>query len=397
VIAFQSARVVQDGSQRPGLRGTINFGMGLFNALNLGDALYDLAYQIRPYEVHPGETDRIMGECVAEVSKFLETRRHFELIERVPPWAGRLLLSAPAVKNFASVTAKVRQHLRGSDYMALFDRVRERLDGIEVDRTRMKPVVKITGEFFAGFTEGETNYNLFAFLEREGAEVWVESMVSLIQYWLHQARLHNRRRRGLKSKGEYWRKELLFSSCIGYWSRQYDRVRNRLGGLPHSLPPQHTLSKVAAPWFDPLTRGGEGHLEVGKSLYYSIRNQCHLVLSLKPFGCMPSTQSDGVMAGVCANNPDLLFLPVETAAEGEIHAFSRVQMALGDARRRANAEFQQVLESGRIDLEQIRDYVAQNRALRRPFYSWRRQAGVAGTAASFVAHVATRMKKDHAL
>lgn len=126
-------------------------------------------------------------------------------------------------------------------------------------------------------------------------------------------------------------------------------------------------------------------------------NQCHLVLSLKPFGCMPSTQSDGVMAGVCASNPDVLFLPVETAAEGEIHALSRVQMALGDARRRANAEFRHALEGGGVALDQIRDYVAQDKALRRPFYSWRRQAGVAGTAASFVAHVAARMKKEHAI
>ena len=397
VITFQSGRAFKDRSQTPGLQFTINFGVGMFNALNLGDALFDLAYQIRPYEVFPGDTDRAFAECVEEIANFLETRRHFELVERVPPWVARSLLRAPAVKNCASVALKARQHLYGADYIALLDRVRERLDSIEVDRTKVKPVVKITGEFFSALTEGDTNYNLFAFLEHEGAEVWVESIVSLIHYWLHQARLQNRRRRGLRPAMEFWRKDLLFRACIWFWSLQYDRVGNGLGALAHPLPPQPELSDLASPWYDPLTRGGEGHLEVAKALYYSRGQKCHLVLGVKPFGCMPSTQSDGVMAGVCAQNPALLFLPVETSGEGEIHALSRVQMALGDARRRARAEFRRVLEECGVGLQQIREYVAQHRELRRPFYSWTRRAGLTGTAASFVAHVAARMREGDGL
>ena len=395
VLTFQSSRAIRDGSQHPGLQYTVNFGVGMFNALNLGDALFDLTYQIRPYEIHRGETDRVMAECVNDAATFLETRKHFELIERVPPWVARALLRCVPVKNWASMAAKIRHHLYGSDYLALLDRIRERLDSVDVDRTRVRPIVKITGEFFSALTEGDTNYNLFAFLENEGAEVWVESIVSLIQYWLHQARLHNRRRRGLKSEADFWNKELLFGGCIRFWSRQYDRVRRRLGQLPHELPPQHELSRIAAPWYDPLTRGGEGHLEVAKSLYYSARRKAHLIISVKPFGCMPSTQSDGVMAAVCAQHPELLFLPVETSAEGEVHALSRVQMALGDARRRARSEFDVALASTGVEIERVRDYVAQHRALRRPFYAWRREPGLTGTAASFVTHVAESVRREH--
>ena len=43
--------------------------------------------------------------------------------------------------------------------------------GIEVDRLRVKPVVKITGEFWAQTTEGDGNFRMFEFLEREGAQV----------------------------------------------------------------------------------------------------------------------------------------------------------------------------------------------------------------------------------
>jgi predicted nucleotide-binding protein (sugar kinase/HSP70/actin superfamily) len=393
VLTFQSSRAIQDGSEHPGLEYTVNFGAGMFNALNLGDILFDLAYQIRPYEIHPGETDRVLAECLEDAANFLETRKHFELVERVPGWIARMLVRCPPVKNWSSMAAKVRHHLYATDYLALLDRIRERLDSVEVDRTNVKPVVKITGEFFSALTEGVTNYNLFSFLESEGAELWVESIVSLIQYWLHQARLHNQRRRGLRSRSEFWKKELLFRSCIRFWSWQYDRVRRRLENFPHPLPPQRELGQLASPWYDPLTRGGEGHLEVAKALYYWSQAKAHLIVSVKPFGCMPSTQSDGVMAGVCARHPDLLFLPVETSAEGEVHALSRVQMALGDARRRARKEFSRVITDGGIEFSRIRDYVAQNRAFRRPFYGWPRKTGVIGTAASFVEHVAGELRR----
>jgi 3-oxoacyl-[acyl-carrier protein] reductase len=49
--------------------------------------------------------------------------------------------------------------------------VRDRLALIEVDRLRVKPIVKITGEFWAQSTEGDGNFRMFEFLEREGAHV----------------------------------------------------------------------------------------------------------------------------------------------------------------------------------------------------------------------------------
>lgn len=125
VLTFESSRAIQDGSQHPGLKFTVNLGVGMFNALNLGDALFDLCYQIRPYEVKTGETDRVMAECVQDAARFLETRRHFELVERVPGWIARLLISAPPVKNCASIAAKVRHHLYGTDYLALLGRLRK--------------------------------------------------------------------------------------------------------------------------------------------------------------------------------------------------------------------------------------------------------------------------------
>ena len=73
------------------------------------------------------------------------------------------------------------------------------------------------------------------------------------------------------------------------------------------LIPQKELSRLAHPFYHQLARGGEGYMEVGKNVYYTVNHLCHMVLALKPFGCMPSTQSDGVQSRVVtAQRHDLL-------------------------------------------------------------------------------------------
>jgi hypothetical protein len=48
----------------------------------------------------------------------------------------------------------------------------------EVDRLRVKPVIKITGEFWGQTTEGDGNFNMFAFLAKEGAQVLAEPIAT---------------------------------------------------------------------------------------------------------------------------------------------------------------------------------------------------------------------------
>ncbi len=62
------------------------------------------------------------------------------------------------------------------------------MNRIEVDRTKVKPVVKITGEFWAQITEGDGNFHMFDFLEREGAQVIVEPIATWVAYLMYQAK-----------------------------------------------------------------------------------------------------------------------------------------------------------------------------------------------------------------
>jgi len=119
-----------------------------------------------------------------------------------------------------------------------------------------------------------------------------------------------------------------------------------------------------------------------------------MVLALKPFGCMPSSQSDGVQSAVINKFKDMIFLPIETSGEGEVNAHSRVQMALGEAKVKAKTEFEHCLKSTGKTLQEIHGYIEEHPELKRPFYHVPHREGVAGTAAQFVMHVSDRLNRD---
>jgi hypothetical protein len=244
---------------------------------------------------------------------------------------------------------------------------------------------------------------MFSFLEREGAHALVEPLGGWILYLLQYARARLRRGRTLAVRhGDPWWVRLRAQAgadarAAGRWllielseriyCGQYARVRHALGGSAHPLVDQRLLARLADPYYSEMARGGEGHLEVAKNIYYTTHKAAHMVLSLKPFGCMPSTQSDGVQSAVVARFPDMLYVPVETAADGELAAHNRVQMALVEARARAEAELAKVLASTGRTLEDIQAYVADHPELRRAGYRVPHHEGVAGVAANFVLHV----------
>jgi hypothetical protein len=99
---------------------------------------------------------------------------------------------------------------------------------------------------------------------------------------------------------------------------------------------------------------------------------------------------------VVSKYKDMIFLPIETSGEGEVNAHSRVQMALAEARAKARAEFDSVMEKTGRSMEDLRSYVAEHPELRRALYHVPHREGIAGTAAQFAWHVSDLMTKDSA-
>ncbi len=408
VLLFSQNDGIKAQSGEPGLKFSVDLGMGAMNALNLGDITNEIAYQLRPYETGPGATDRALNRVVEELSRFLRTRPVFGILERSPDWMASRLARNKKLKDVLNTLGKVREHLYGKPYAEALGRCRNILCEVEVDRLRVKPIVKVIGEFWAQLTEGDGNFNMFAFLESEDAHVVVDSIGNWVMYLMHQAKANAKEKRNLDAPYRHalwWEvqkrllNELSFQKkwtplTLGerIWARQYRRVVEFLGNVAWLLPSQSELARLAHPFYHSLARGGEGHLEIGKNVYYTKHHLCHMVLALKPFGCMPSCQSDGVQSAVVNRFPEMIFLPIETAGEGEINAHSRVQMALTEAKLKARAEFEQCLQKSGERLEDIRAYIADHPELRSPLYHVPRQPDVAGVAANFVLHVGQRMK-----
>ena len=135
-------------------------------------------------------------------------------------------------------------------------------------------------------------------------------------------------------------------------------------------------------------------MEIAKNIYYHQNHLCHMVLSLKPFGCMPSTVSDAVQVKVLEKYKDMIFLPIETSGEGEINAHSRVQMSLADGRYKAKEEFDTVLEKTGKSMDELKSFVDAHPELKDPFYKTPHYEGMIGTAANFMLHVNERMEHE---
>ena len=84
VLLFKDSDGIKAASGEPGLKFTVDFGFGMLNAMHLGDVINDLIYQIRPYEVNQGETDRVFREMVDGLCEDLRNRKSYEIEERAP-------------------------------------------------------------------------------------------------------------------------------------------------------------------------------------------------------------------------------------------------------------------------------------------------------------------------
>jgi hypothetical protein len=71
-------------------------------------------------------------------------------------------------------------------------------------------------------------------------------------------------------------------------------------------------------------------------------------------------------------------------------------MALAEAKAKARAEFDGVLQQTGKSLDELRDYVEEHRELKRALYKVPHREGVAGTAAQFAWHVSDRINKEGA-
>ena len=300
VITFNQSEALNSEFEYCGIKINKDFIVSLIKSIVAGDLVNDIYYKIKPYEVVPGSADKWREKAGEILYEFMRKGRSFE--------------------------EALREIYRN-------------LSEIEVNFLQPKPKVKIMGEFFAQTTEGDGNYRLAQWLIDEGAEPIVEPVTTWVDYLLWEKE-RNIRERFFKNRLKFL-KEITIVKIFSYYVRYlYNKGRKILGNIPSPLKDQKLMEKYAKDYYNPGLTGGEGHMEVGKHIYMIKHKKAHMVISVKPFGCMPSTQSDGVQAKVIEDLGDTIFISVETSGDAEANFKSRIMMKLYEAKMKALEEYE---------------------------------------------------------
>jgi predicted nucleotide-binding protein (sugar kinase/HSP70/actin superfamily) len=343
-----------------GLDLNLPFTLGAAWSVVVADVVQDLEYQIRPYEKKPGETARAARDGVEILYQALLQRPR-----RGQKWGS------------------LAWHLATPYFVNAMREVRQRFDEVEVDRLRVKPKVKITGEFYLQTVEGDPNYNIHRWLEAEGAEVYPAVITVWFDYLMRMAAQEFEDHIGI-DRGAYLKaKGIHAAQGLLRWT--YARLRRALNSVPHELPHQSELRDLAKPYYHSRLNGGEGDMLVGKALWAHQKKKAHMICELSPYSCMPNTMSIGAMAAVTGKHPDLLYAPLEIKGDAEVHALSRCQMILTEAKKRAQDEYEGVLARIGYTSDRLRE--RETAEMRRATYRVPHY-GAAGTAANYAMHLA---------
>jgi len=328
VLLFQQqGGLKQATGEAQGLEMNPKFFISLLKAIIIGDVTNALAYRIRPYEVVKGATDEALEKSKQLIHDAFENPKKKSLL-----WA--------------------------------MIQTRRNLMNVKVDRTIVKPKVSIIGEFWAMTTEGDGNYGLQRFLESEGAECDIQLVTAWILFMIWEQRWDTQQRMVLK-KDDTARKGLAGKNATKklamLWVAEkavrgvFQTCANIMGLHDYHLPDMDKVAETAAPFYNNHLRGGEGHMEVGKLIMNVKFKKATMTLSVKPFGCMPSSGvSDGVQSMVTERYPEAIYCPIETNGDGAVNVYSRVQMMLFKARLAAKDEYQKTLDEAGVTAEELK-------------------------------------------
>jgi predicted nucleotide-binding protein (sugar kinase/HSP70/actin superfamily) len=369
VLLFQqTGGLKQATGEGVGLEMNPQFFWGVVRGILIGDSLNALGYRIRPYEVEAGATDRA-----------IETSKR---------------IVALALENNTSLPA------------ALY-KVRKTMGAVKVDRTRPKPRVGIIGEFWAMTTEGDGNYGLQRFLEAEGAEPDIQLVSAWLLYMIWQGRYDTEQRAKLRgvddNKGEGGSKFSLKGVDVrkrkaSLWAGEqvlrglFQTFAHAIGLYDYHLPDMNKIAEISHAFYDNNLRGGEGHMEVGKLIQNVAYSKVNMTLSVKPFGCMPSSSvSDGIQSFITELYPQGIFLPIETNGDGAVNVYSRVQMQLFKAKQLAQKEVDKALADVGMTMDEVRAYLQKHPSMNTAFHRSPHKAGC--TTADLVYEVGAKRKR----
>ncbi|MDO5298973.1 MAG: acyl-CoA dehydratase activase, partial [Clostridia bacterium] len=141
-VPIVSTDPVDSKDMHPGVRLDDLFNVQCLWAITMMDIFEELRRQIRPYELEPGETNRVFDEIIDDIAGALEH----------------------------GVTPAISAFRRGID----------KLCAVRYDRSHPRPRVFVTGEYLVTFHAG-SNFHIEEYLEKNGMEVILPRMINVFR------------------------------------------------------------------------------------------------------------------------------------------------------------------------------------------------------------------------
>lgn len=280
--------------KNPGFKITTNILLKLISALAMGDLLMQLYNEVAPYEINPGDTERVYQD----VNRFLDEYFY------KPPW-------------------KVFYHPQ-----KLFERVVKRFSEIPVDRTIKRPKVGIVGEIYVKYSPLGNN-DLERLLRNEGCEVITPNILDFFQYTFDSSRHDILKYGGRKIVAMTYRFLIWF---IEYRRNKVRKLLKKYGFRPFTS--YYELREMGKDMLDHAMHVGEGWLLTAEMIELISIGSPNIVCT-QPFGCLPNhIAGKGMFKKIKSAYPksNIVAIDYDTSAT-EINQLNRIKLMIANARR----------------------------------------------------------------
>lgn len=263
-------------------------------AVAYGDALQQMVYRVRPYELEPGSTDALHDKwrkiCIASL-----TKKGF---------------------GFGEYKRNIRQMVKEFDTLPIRDIPR-------------KNRVGIVGEILVKYMPLANN-DLVKVLEREGAEAVVPELLGFMEYCFENSNF----------KADYLggSKKTAFISELGIKAVEWVRkpASEAFAQSSRFTPPVDikTIRKCAEPYLSAGNQCGEGWFLAGEMVEL-VKSGTPNIVCVQPFGCLPNNiVGKGVMRSIQRDYPQANMIAVDyDPGASEVNQLNRIKLMLTAAAR----------------------------------------------------------------
>lgn len=228
--------------------------MRLWHGLLLGDIFRKMACKVRPYEVTPGETDRVIGH-------------HMDILAR--------LFEGTDISSAGKLLAEAVTELQK----------------IEL-RDEKRPLVGIVGEIYVR-SDPYINGNLIRRIEDLGGEAWLAPFSEWIFYTI-QIRHLIAKQKGLSVSSLYEKAVAWLESNFFFekWEHHYYGIADPILHDRHEYSIKEVMA--AGEKFIPWQFEGESVLTLGRAELFATKDGAKAIVNASPMFCMPGTVTTSI-------------------------------------------------------------------------------------------------------